>query len=359
MTAGDVGNLGGLQPSTEGGLVLRCAIVGLGYWGRNYVRVVGQSREAELVAVYDPSEDAIDAARSASFGPPWRVVRDAFEIFASDDIDAIIVATPASTHFDLVHEALDAGKHVLCEKPLAMSADACRALAEDALRAGRTLFVGHTFIYNPAVQTAKRLVAAGELGDVLHLHAVWAASGPIRHDVNALWDLAPHPISIMTHLAGCPTAVSATGQRILPGELEDVAALHLRFGDRATGDIHVSWLGPRKTRTLTITGARRVAIFDDMAGPDKLRVYETAAEELLLAEPGRISRVFEAPAHVPSIPAVEPLAAQLAHFVQCCIRGVTPDEDVLAADAVVGVLEAAHASLAEGGAPIVLAGASA
>jgi predicted dehydrogenase len=338
--------------------VLRCAILGLGYWGRNYVRVVGENRDAELVAVCDPSHEAIDTARSASTADAsWRVTHDPSHLFADDDIDAVVVATPATTHFDLVGDALAAGKHVLSEKPLAMSLEACRDLVDRAAQAGRTLLVGHTFIYNPAVREAKRLVAAGELGDVLHLHAVWAASGPIRHDVNALWDLAPHPISIMSYLVGWPTAVSATGQRILPGELEDVAALHLRFGERATGDLHVSWLGPRKTRMLTITGARCVAIFDDMAGPDKLRIYETTAEALLLAEPGRVSAVFEAPAHVPAIPAVEPLAAQFSHFVACCRLGVTPNEDELRAHAVVSVLEAAHVSLAADGSQVVLTGA--
>ena len=343
----------------EGHAVLRCAILGLGYWGRKYVRVVGERRDAAIVAVCDPSAAAIEAAHASVEHVLWRATNDPRDIFAADDVDAVVVATPATTHFDLVHEALDAGKHVLSEKPLAMSVDACRHLVDRAVRAGRTLFVGHTFIYNPAVRAAKELVAAGDLGSVLHLHAVWAAPGPIRHDVNALWDLAPHPISIMSYLVGAPTAVSATGQQILPGELEDVAALHLRFGDRATADIHVSWLGPRKTRALTITGARRVAIFDDMAGPDKLRVYETAAEELLLAEPGRICEVFEAPAHVPTIPASEPLAAQLAHFVECCRLGVTPQGNGQTADDVVGVLEAAHASLAAGGMPVVLASAPA
>jgi predicted dehydrogenase len=340
--------------------VLRCAILGLGYWGRNYVRLVSCRADVELVAVCDPSERAIQAALAelTTHVPP-RVTRDPRDVFIADDIDAVVVATPATTHFDLVHEALEAGKHVLSEKPLAMSLDACRHLADMAVRASKTLFVGHTFIYNPAVRAAKELVSAGDLGDVLHLHAVWAASGPIRHDVNALWDLAPHPISIMSYLVGPPTTVSARGQRILPGELEDVATLHLRFGDRATADIYVSWLGPRKTRTLTITGARSVAIFDDMAGPDKLRVYETAAADLLLAEPGQVPEVFEAPAQVLAIPTSEPLAAQLDHFVECCRVGITPQGDGLSADHVVGVLEAAQASLADSGARIILARAAA
>jgi predicted dehydrogenase len=337
--------------------VLRCGILGLGYWGRNYVRVVTERRDAELVAMCDPSPEAIDVALEAfADHAPWRVTTAPREILASDDIDAVVIATPATTHFELVHEALEAGKHVLSEKPLAMSMDACRQLVDLANRAEKTLLVGHTFIYNPAVRAAKKLVAGGNLGDTLHIHAVWSASGPIRHDVNALWDLAPHPISIATYLLGRPTAVSASGQRILPGDLEDVGTLHLRFGSRATADIHVSWLGPRKTRVLTITGARRVAIFDDMAGPDKLRVYETSADDLLLAKPGGPTEVFEAAAHVPTLPTSEPLAAQFGHFVECCRLGVTPRGDGLTADDVVSVLEAAHASLDQGGTPVVLAG---
>jgi len=218
-------------------------------------------------------------------------------------------------------------------------------LAEDS---GQTLFVGHTFVYNPAVRAARSLVRDGELGSRLHCHATWAAPGPVRSDVNALWDLSPHPISILTYLLGRgPTSVAATGQTILDTDREDIVFLHLEFSESATADIHVSWLARLKTRTVTLTGGRRVAIFDDMAQKEKLRVFETsAATDGSRSE--RVERVPDQPIHVPQISAVEPLAAQLDHFLECCHSGITPQSSGLAGQCVVAVLEAAQESLRSG-----------
>jgi predicted dehydrogenase len=277
-----------------------------------------------------------------------------------DDVDGVVIATPATTHFALARDALVAGKHVLCEKPLTMSVHECEELIRRADDAGCTLFVGHTFVYNPAVRAARDFVCRGELAPPLYAHAVWAAPGPVRHDVNALWDLAPHPVSILSYVLGRqPASVAATGQAILPASREDVVSLHLRFDEAASADLHLSWLAPQKVRTLTVTGARRIAIFDDMEPANKLRVFATAQAtgsgvSGARGVPARKLALPNQPVDVPNIPAGEPLAAQLDHFIACCRRGLTPESDGMAGTNVVRVLEAAETSLREGGHPIAV-----
>jgi predicted dehydrogenase len=263
----------------------------------------------------------------------------------------VVIATPATTHFELAREALSRGKHVLCEKPLTMTVADAEELIQLAGEVDRTLFVGHTFLYNPAIRALHEIVQSEGLGSLLHYHAAWTAPGPVRHDVNAVWDLSPHPISILVHLFGrIPSYVTATGQAILEPDREDIAFLHLEFDDAATADIHVSWLARQKTRMFTLTGDKRVAIFDDMAPVEKLRVFETrAATEESDAASERIEMVPDRPIDVPEIAASEPLAAQLEHFLDCCRTGVTPRSGGFSAHCVVQVLEAADESLRSGG----------
>jgi predicted dehydrogenase len=272
----------------------------------------------------------------------------------ADDVDAVVVATPATTHYEIVLAALEAGKHVLCEKPLTMSVADCEHLISVADAAGVTLFVGHTFVYNAAVRAMRELAAVEELGPTVHAHAVWAAPGPVRSDVNALWDLAPHPISILLYvLRRLPRAVSASGQAILDPEREDITFMRLFYDETLSADVELSWLAPRKVRSLTLTGARRIAIFDDTAPAEKLGIFDTAS----LGTNGyqgvgpakRKTMLPPIPVHVPQIPDVEPLRAQLDHFLECCRRGLTPESDGMAGTNVVSVLEAANTSLREGG----------
>jgi predicted dehydrogenase len=329
-------------------------LIGLGYWGQNYVRLIGQTDAVELTAMCDTSPELVDFARPAA--PAARGTSRPDELLAADDVDAVVIATPARTHFELVSTALANGKHVLCEKPLAMTAAECERLIELAEAAERTLFVGHTFVYNDAVRAARDFIARDELGATLYAQATWAAPGPVRHDVNALWDLAPHPVSILMHVLRCqPVSVAATGQAILDGEREDVVSLHLRFEDGAAADVHLSWLAPQKVRSLMITGARRIAIFDDMVKVDKLRLFDTSQLNLNgvhpSAPPKRTIALAEEPVEVPEIPVGEPLAAQFAHFLECCRLGLTPESDGRAGTNVVKVLEAAEMSLESGGQP--------
>src|SRR5436190_18099635 len=307
---------------------MRFAIIGVGYWGRNYVQVIGDSPNTEVAAVCDASSANLRSIQELV--PRARVTHDLREVF-EDDVDAVVVATPASTHFEIARAALEAGKQVLCEKPLALTGEQCETLIRVADDEARVLFVGHTFIYNPAVRAARQLVQDGALGRVRHCEATWAAPGPVRTDVDAVWDLAPHPISILTSFFGSVAEVAATGQAILNGASRaDLAVVHLVFDCDATAHVHVSWIAPRKVRSLTITGDRRVAIFDDLASDEKLQLFETEAAlaRTTPAVGGASTRAAAAqggPVAIQDIPAVEPLRAQLNHFVECCRTGVTPE----------------------------------
>jgi predicted dehydrogenase len=329
---------------------VRFALVGLGYWGQNYVRLISQSRAAQIQALCDTSSERVAHARQVA--PDAHPTTDPLEAVQAEDVDAVVVATPATTHYQLVLAALRAGKHVLCEKPLTMSVADCEHLIEVADAEGVTLFVGHTFVYNAAVRLLRDLTAGADLGGTLHAQAVWSAPGPVRRDVNALWDLAPHPISILAYVLGrTPTAVSAGGQAVLREGREDIVSLSLHYEDTVSANVQLSWLAPRKVRSLTLTGERRIAMFDDMAPREKLQIFDTAwvntngVHQAPAAE--RTITLTPVPIDVPDIPHVEPLAAQFEHFLECCRQGFTAESDGMAATNVVRVLEAAHRSLRE------------
>jgi predicted dehydrogenase len=341
---------------------MRFAVIGVGYWGGNYVRVIGDSLAAELVCVCDASPSSLRSIRNVA--PDARFTCDLDEVLDDDEVDAVVVATPASTHFEIARSALEAGKQVLCEKPLALTTEQCEALIDTADSEGRVLFVGHTFIYNPGVRAAQQLLREGALGHVRHCDATWAAPGPVRTDVDAIWDLAPHPISILTSFFGSVAEVAATGQAILNGaDRPDLAVVHLVFDCDATAHVRVSWIAPRKERSLTITGDRRVAIFDDLASDDKLQLFETKAALARTTSGigGPSSRTNAAPGGpvaIQEIPTVEPLRAQLDHFVECCKGDVTPESSGERGEAVVRILEAAQESFESGGRHVELARAA-
>jgi predicted dehydrogenase len=341
--------------------VLRVAVIGLGYWGPNYARVVTELPDVELVAACDLSEQATAFVKTRY--PSIPVGRDASEILDADDVDAVVVATPTSTHYALTLASLDAGKHVLCEKPLARTTGECDELIEAARRGDRVLFVGHTFVFNPAVREMRRRVVSGELGRVLYCHAVRTSLGPIRHDVNALWDLAPHDLSILFYLLDRePVSVSAMGESFLRNGFEDVAFLQLRFDDGSIAAAHLSWLDPYKVRRVTVVGDQRMVVFDDVAIDEKLKIfdkgvsYESVSEAARGAEFGEFKALIrDGDIVIPKIPAAEPLKEQVAHFVDCCAAGTTPEADGVAGRRVVAVLEAATESLRSGGTPVDVA----
>jgi predicted dehydrogenase len=331
--------------------VIRIALIGLGYWGPNYARVLSELADAELAWACDLDSSALDLVRTRF--PAVRVTTDLEEALSDSSVEAVIVSTPTSTHASVSRAAIAAGKHVLCEKPLAASTEECDEVIAAAEEHGSVVMAGHTFIFNPAVRRMRDLVVNDEIGRVLYCHAARTALGPIRKDVNALWDLASHDVSILLYLLDRePVEVAAHGGSYLRGDNEDVVFLTLRFEDSILANVHVSWLDPYKVRKVTLIGERRMVVFDDISPDEKLRIfdksasYDAPAAEARGADFGEYKAIVrDGDIVIPKVPATEPLKEQVRHFLDCCRDGVDPLTDATFARRVVAVLEAGSESL--------------
>jgi len=327
---------------------LRFGVIGCGYWGPHLVRNIHEIPEAELVAISDLRQDRLDSIGGRY--PGIRLYRDHQDLLASG-VDAVVVASPIHTHYALVREALLAGKHVLVEKPLATSSAEAAELITLARRRQRVLMVGHTFVYNPAVQELARLVRAGELGRIYYGDAARLNLGQFQRHANVLWDLAPHDISILVHvLDQHPVRVSARGSRCVQADVHDVCYLEILFSGGASAHVHVSWLDPDKVRRLTLVGDRRMAVFDDVEATTKLRIYDRGVEPSVgrgHGEPAVAYRNGEIV--IPYIEWREPLRVECEHFVDCVRSGQRPQSDGEQGLIIVATLEAADRSLRSGG----------
>ncbi len=335
--------------------MLNVGIIGLGYWGPNYLRIFSQLDGCRLAAASDK-----DSKRIASFSknyPQVHFYSDFKKMLTDESLDAVVIATPTTTHFAITKEVLSRGAHVLLEKPLALTSKECRALIDLAKKNKKILMVGHTFLYNQAVNWIKNFVDSGEAGKVYYLHAQRTNLGPIRHDVGALVDLAPHDISMFLHILGKePVSVSAHGSAFLNGLREDVSYLNLEFKDGTFGHVHVSWLEPRKVRQLTVIGDKKMILFDDVNLAEPLRIfdkgvtvtkeYRTFGEFQMVLRDGEIV--------IPKVNLSEPLKAQCQAFIQSVISGKKPVSDGVFGLKVVRVLEAALRSMKSGGKKIKL-----
>jgi predicted dehydrogenase len=333
----------------------RLALIGLGYWGPNYARVVTELPQAELAWACDIDEGALELVRGRY--PSVRTTTDLEEILSDASVDAVIVSTPTSTHAAVSLAALSAGKHVLCEKPLAASRTECDTVMAAAEENGSIVMAGHTFIFNPAVRRMRELVETEVIGRVLYCHAARTALGPIREDVNALWDLASHDISILLHVLGRePVEVAAHGASYLREDNEDVVFLSIRFEGSILANVHVSWLDPYKVRKVTLIGDRRMVVFDDVSPDEKLKLfdksatYDAPAKEARGADYGEYKAIVrDGDILIPKVPATEPLKEQVGHFLTCCRTGTQPLTDAVFGQRVVSVLEAGSESLRQQG----------
>ena len=327
--------------------LLRVAIIGFGHWGPNYARILsGTLGGARLCACAEPS-----AGRLAAFErqyPAARAYADFRRLIRDGDVDAVIVATPTSTHREVAVECLQAGLHVLVEKPLASTVADAEATAAAALENGRTLMVGHTFLFNPAVRAIKKYIDDGLLGEIRYLYFQRTGLGPIREDVNALWDLAPHDLSMLRYwLQADPTDLVARGQAYLKPATEDVVFLTLSYPDQVLASVHVSWLDPVKVRRITVVGDHKMVVFDDTHATEKLRIYDRGADY----QPRGggfgefIAAVRDGDIVIPRLEHTEPLRAQLEHFVECIGSGSTPLTSAEDGVAIVRVLERAEHEL--------------
>jgi predicted dehydrogenase len=301
--------------------------------------------DCELVAVCDAREERLKLAHKAA--KDVRLVSDAQEILSDPGINAVVIATPVAAHFELARQALENGKDVLCEKPLAITAQECRTLCELATRHQRILMVGHVFLYNPGVEHLKAGFDKGELGRVYYMDAVRTNLGPIRHDVGALHDLASHDISIFNHLLGsAPLEVSATGGFFLNSQVEDIGFLTLNYPNGVVCHVHTSWLNPRKVRQLTIVGEHKMVVWDDMNNLEPIRYYDKGVTASHYSSFGEFHMILRDGAiTIPKVRLYESLMRQDQEFVDCIRSRRTPAASGDFAHTVVRVLEAAMKSL--------------
>ena len=335
---------------------IRVAQVGLGYWGPNLLRNMFSVPQARVVGVAD-----LDGRRLAEVAQNGRVVRtttDYQEFLASTDVDAVVICTPATSHARMVHETLLAGKHVLVEKPLAMNAAEGAALVELAERQGLVLMVGHTFLYNSAVRRLRQYVADGELGDVFYIYSQRLNLGRVRHDVNAMWNFAPHDISIILYLlAQSPIEVSARGFAYLQPDLEDVVFMTLVFAGGISAHVHISWLDPHKVRQMTVVGSRKMAVYDDVSADARIVLFDRGVDRVPTADSPRDFKSFaefqlrlrSGDVTIPALKFPEPLQLECQHFIDCILQKQLPLTDGRHGLEVVKILEAAQQSMANGG----------
>jgi predicted dehydrogenase len=320
--------------------VTKVALAGLGYWGPNLARNFDEL--AELAWLCDLSEE--NRERFAARFPGARMTGNFDEVLADDSVEAVVIATPVVTHFELAKQALEAGKHVLVEKPPALTGAEVEELVAMAEEQGRVLMPGHLLLYHPGVIRLKELIESGELGDVLYIYGNRQNLGQIRKDENALWSLGVHDLSVILHLLGEePAEAWARGESFLTEGVEDVVFCYLRFPSGKVAHMHLSWLDPHKMRRITVVGRDKMAVFDDMELDRKLTVYDKGPVERAATYGEWVTRTGDI--YSPKIPNAEPLRLECEHFLGL----VAGEGDPLAAAregvAVVRALEQLQASL--------------
>lgn len=331
--------------------LINIGVIGCGHWGPNHIRVFSNPDRSRVIACADLSASRLDYVGRRF--PGIRTTENYRELLDDDEIDAVVVATPTRTHASIAREALEAGKHVLCEKPLCFSGAEARELSAHADRTGLVLMVGHVFLFNNGIIKLRELIAQGELGRIFYLDAVRTNLGPIRGDVNALYDLGTHDISIFNYLLDAdPIEVSAHGICISQESIEDVCFATLRYPDGTLGHIHVSWLNPRKVRTLTAVGQRKMAFWDDVDPVDTVRVFDKGIEEPPYYDSyGEFQFLLRsADVHLPAIRRSEPLVNQAGAFLDWITTGEQCGPDARDGTVVADVLDAAMRSMRSGGA---------
>ncbi len=336
-------------------------VIGYGYWGPNLVRNFAEVPGCRVVAVSDLLIERLAQVRNRY--PAIKTTTDYGDLLADPDIDAIVVATPVSTHFPLAMQALSAGKHVFVEKPLAPTTEQVARLIAHAAECDRVLMVDHTFIYTGAVQKIKDLVTEGRLGQLYYYDSVRVNLGLFQHDVSVLWDLAVHDLAIMDYVLGeHPYAVAATGVAHVAGQPANIAYLTCFFERNLLAHLHVNWLAPVKVRRTLIGGDRQMIVYDDLEPSEKVKVYDKG----IFLQNGRNGAQDEEGIHkllvgyragdmwAPQLSLTEALRVEAMHFVDCIEHRRRPLSDGEAGLRVVRILEAATRSLANGGQPVEL-----
>ncbi len=328
---------------------LRVAVIGAGYWGPNLVRNLNEAPGADPVAVADLSDERLETIHKRF--PAVRTTKDYRELFADRSIDAVCIVTPVGTHRQLTEEAFAAGKHVFVEKPIAGTIEDAESMIRAGERAQKTLMVGHTFVYNTAVVNVRERIVRGDLGKIYYVDSQRVNLGLHQFDVNVLWDLGPHDVSITLYwLDEEPEWIQSVGACYAQRDIEDVVFLTMGFPSGAIAHAHLSWLAPSKLRSMVVIGSHRMAVYDDMQSIEKVKIYDNGVSELSSEELRRSYRSGDI--RSPHISGTEALQMEMRHFIECINTGAQPRSSGEAALRVVRVLDAGMRSLRAGGARV-------
>jgi predicted dehydrogenase len=335
--------------------MIRIGVIGYGYWGPNLVRNFSDMDDAEIVAVCDLRPGRLESVQNRY--PTIQITQDYNELLTNPDIDAIVIATPVKTHFDLAWKALQYDKHIFVEKPLTDHSDNAIRIIDEAEKRQKILMVDHTFVYTGAVKKIKQIIKEGELGELYYYDSVRVNLGLFQHDVNVLWDLAVHDLAIIDYLFDFkPNAVSATGTSHVPGQPEDMAYLTCFFDNNFVAHLHVNWLAPVKVRRTLIGGDRKMIVYDDLEPSEKVKLYDRGIT-LNETDEGLYQTVAgyrTGDMWAPQLDLTEALREEARHFVRCISENKRPITDGLAGLGVIKILEAANKSMAKHGSPVAL-----
>lgn len=340
----------------EGTKQIGIGVIGCGYWGPNLIRNFHQIKGSRVVAVADLNEKRL--AHIAELYPGVTATPDYQQVIARPEVEAVVVATPVGTHSKFVMDALRAGKHVLVEKPMAISSAECQEMVDEAARRNLRLMVGHTFEYTEAVRKVKQILDEGTLGQLYYVNTQRLNLGLFQKDVNVIWDLAPHDISILLYLLGGkePKAVWATGAAHINPKIEDVATVTMEFEGGLIAFIQCSWLDPKKVRQTVLVGSKKMLVFNDIEPTEKIWIYDRGVDV-----PPHYDTFDQFPytyrygdIMIPRIGGSEPLRVEAQHFLDCINTGAAPLSDGNSGLRVVKILEATSRSLQNGGSRIAL-----
>ena len=328
---------------------LKIGLIGYGYWGPNFARVITEADNCELKYCIDKDEKCLEKAKSKY--PSVIASGDYSDLLKDKEIEAVVLATPTKTHYKIAKECILAKKHVFVEKPLSYSVEEAQELINLAEENKITLMVGHVFLFNPAVKYIKEAIDQGEIGQLRHLHFQRRNLGPIRKDVNVLWDLAPHDISMALYFIGArPHSAIASGESFLQEGIYDVVSVSLKFPGNIMVNMILSWIDPVKIRDIAIVGDKKMIVFDDVSSTDKVKIFNKNVSVIKDTQDvsfGQYQILLHAGDDVltPAIPSAEPLKEEFLHFIDCIINNKSPFTDGTNGLEVVEVLSAIQGSL--------------
>lgn len=337
--------------------MINIGIVGVGYWGPNFARLCFELEGVNLSWFADSDKDALKKVKKHY--PSVKITSDYIKLAEDPKLDAVIITTPAQTHFLIASTFLKAKKHILIEKPMTARFSEAKKLLTLVKKNQKVLMVDHTFKYNTGLIKLKEMIKSGELGKIYYITASYSALGPIRKDIDALWDLGPHWIYSLNYLLDCyPIMVEARGGKFLKKKMNDVVFLNFEYPKKILANLHITWLYPKKERYLTVVGDKRMAIFDDVASDNRLVIYDRGfsvngdKKDPNFANLQIILR--EGDVVIPKIENKEPLKEVLKHFLQCIEGNKVPISDINDGLKTVEILEKASLSMKKNGSPILI-----